>query len=288
MEWFKHKCSLHYAEASRLKFKERAAGYGIFMIILELLASSPNGKLELDYDFLGHTINAGADSGTIKRIINDYGLFKIYDDGFFSYADIDECVEQSDNKKQNARKAAIAKWEKEKQSKNNANAMQPHNNILCERNAEKSREEKSREDNNISISIKNDGGDSIKPLLPPPEEAKKESKEDKQNKLQLEADFNFFWTIYPKKQGKKDALRAYLKARKKASRDELLEALREVKAKDWKFRELQYVPHASTWLNQERWTDEVQEHQEPKKQGYDINEVLNSLDLDSNPFDGGN
>lgn len=107
--------------------------------------------------------------------------------------------------------------------------------------------------------------------------AKAENKASKEEQLSLQADFDFFWTIYPRHVSKKESLKAYIKARKKVSADVILEALREVKAKVWINRELQHVPHASTWLNQERWNDEVQEQKKV--------DVLDTLDLESNPFD---
>lgn len=281
MDWFKHKTNLSDTQAFELKFSLHVQGYGVYMILLELLASSPDGRLKLNYDLLAARINGGADSALIKSVVEDFGLFKLYDDGYFSCAFIDDAIEET-KKASEAAKAKVAKrWskaksdtpvEKEKYNSNTA-VLQQQN---CS-NTDKIREEKIREDNN-NISIKNDGCECKQlPLLPAPSEAVKEVKATKQEQLQLESDFSFFWTIYPKKQGKKEALRAYLKARKKISADTLLSALREVKQKDWRSRELQYIPHASTWLNQERWNDEVQEQKKA--------DPLDDLDLETNPFD---
>lgn len=95
-------------------------------------------------------------------------------------------------------------------------------------------------------------------------EAKKESKSSKE--IELNKDFEDWWNEYPKKKSKKEAEKAYIKARKKASKELLLNALLEILNKDWKFREdKQFIPNASTWLNQERWNDEVQTVKVPNK-----------------------
>lgn len=70
--------------------------------------------------------------------------------------------------------------------------------------------------------------------------------------------FDEFWCRYPRKIGKGAASKAYAKALKKARHDDIMFALSQqlpiMEAKD-----KQYIPHASTWLNQERWLDEPEE-----------------------------
>jgi hypothetical protein len=69
-----------------------------------------------------------------------------------------------------------------------------------------------------------------------------------------------FWPNVPVKIGKGDAREAYIKARKKTSKEDILAGL--PKYKDYEAgRSVQqdYRPlHPATWLNQERWTDVVQ------------------------------
>ena len=68
--------------------------------------------------------------------------------------------------------------------------------------------------------------------------------------------FSEFWDRYPKRVGKADAQKAYTKALKKITHDDLMFALSErlpaLEAKD-----KQYRPNPATWLNQERWTDDI-------------------------------
>ena len=66
--------------------------------------------------------------------------------------------------------------------------------------------------------------------------------------------FEDFWLLYPRKTGKGLARTAYEKALLKTDEATLLKAV-ESYAQDPNLPEDQFVPHASTWLNQERWTD---------------------------------
>lgn len=67
-----------------------------------------------------------------------------------------------------------------------------------------------------------------------------------------------FWPAYPRHTAKKDAL---VRLRKLAPTAELrariLAALEEQKRTIWQHAELTAIPHAATWLNAERWNDEV-------------------------------
>ena len=68
--------------------------------------------------------------------------------------------------------------------------------------------------------------------------------------------FDVFWAAYPLKKSKKDARKAFAKV--KAPLDMLLAALeRQKKTPDWTKDGGRYIPYASTWLNGERWEDEV-------------------------------
>lgn len=69
-------------------------------------------------------------------------------------------------------------------------------------------------------------------------------------------EFEGWWTLYPRKIGKGAARTAYARARRKASAEELEAAARRFAALvTAERRDLRYVPHPTTWLNQERWAD---------------------------------
>lgn len=75
--------------------------------------------------------------------------------------------------------------------------------------------------------------------------------------IDLDLEFEGWWKQYPRKVGKGQALRAYKGARKGASLEELANGLRRASIA-WEAARTapQYVPHASTWLNGQRWLDD--------------------------------
>ncbi|WP_308718980.1 hypothetical protein [Komagataeibacter xylinus] len=64
--------------------------------------------------------------------------------------------------------------------------------------------------------------------------------------------FEDFWSAYPKKVGKGAALKAFEKARQRVDVQTLLDA---IAGTSWS-EDHKFIPHASTWLNGERWADE--------------------------------
>lgn len=70
--------------------------------------------------------------------------------------------------------------------------------------------------------------------------------------------FTKFWGKYPRKQGsKKNAMRSFSKLNKTQIND-LFNAL-PIHLKYWELSgtEMAYIPHATTWINQQRWEDEI-------------------------------
>ncbi len=97
------------------------------------------------------------------------------------------------------------------------------------------------------------------PTIPPVAKPPQKPTAPKPAKSGESAEFASFWQAWPKKEGKLDAQRAFAKLRADdqaaaasradtwlAGRPDLLTAER-----------IRYCPHASTWLNQQRWTDEA-------------------------------
>ncbi|WP_256595294.1 MULTISPECIES: hypothetical protein [Pseudomonas] len=76
---------------------------------------------------------------------------------------------------------------------------------------------------------------------------------------ELAESFEMFWKLYPNKKSKKDARKAWEKLKPSIElRLTLLTALGSHRlSRDWSKDDGQYVPMASTWLNGERWTDEL-------------------------------
>jgi len=82
---------------------------------------------------------------------------------------------------------------------------------------------------------------------------------DTSNTSTIESDFNLFWSLYPKKQSKEAARKSFAKVYKELPLDSLQNILEANKrSESWTKSNGQYIPMASTWLNNKRWTDELQ------------------------------
>ena len=67
--------------------------------------------------------------------------------------------------------------------------------------------------------------------------------------------FDEFWQIWPRHDGKANALKAWAKAIQKIPAVDLVEAARDYSQKP-DLPDRKFIPHAATWLNGERWNDE--------------------------------
>jgi len=73
----------------------------------------------------------------------------------------------------------------------------------------------------------------------------------------METRFDEFWAAYPRKVAKGAARKAWDKAVKKADVAAILAALEKQKTLGVFNVEPCYIPYPTTWLNQERWEDEI-------------------------------
>lgn len=72
--------------------------------------------------------------------------------------------------------------------------------------------------------------------------------------------FEEFWNLYPnKKSGPKAAKEKFLKINfKKTTFDFILDSLeKHIQSLEWKKDQGKYIPHATTWINQERWNADI-------------------------------
>lgn len=81
-----------------------------------------------------------------------------------------------------------------------------------------------------------------------------------------ERDFAAFYDTYPKKVGRGQAARAYKAALKKVDADTILGGLRR-HLPVWERTERQFIPNPATWLNGERWADDVDSDDNPAPAG---------------------
>jgi hypothetical protein len=71
--------------------------------------------------------------------------------------------------------------------------------------------------------------------------------------------FERFWSVYPKKVGKREALKAWKQTRKERPQtDELVDRVERLAATDdWQEQGGRYVPNPATWLRRGGWDDEI-------------------------------
>jgi hypothetical protein len=79
------------------------------------------------------------------------------------------------------------------------------------------------------------------------------------SKPTTEEQFEAFWRLYPRKVAKAAARKAWLRLVKDTKlADYVVLALRkQINAQEWLSKDVQFIPHATTWINQQRWEDEV-------------------------------
>jgi len=96
------------------------------------------------------------------------------------------------------------------------------------------------------------------PEPPQPPTHTRESSNTRGERAREDAAFANFWAAYPRKVSKADARKAFTKAWRKLPpfEEELVLAggLERAKAA---WTDAQFIPHAATWLNGERWQDEA-------------------------------
>ena len=100
---------------------------------------------------------------------------------------------------------------------------------------------------------------------------------NEQDNIRVVSFFEEVWERYPRKVGKGAAKKAWIKACTKindlALRNAVFEYIEAVNGKTKKF-----IPHLATWLNQERWDDEL-ENLEPEKTSDFLKNLFKSKSL---------
>lgn len=124
----------------RLRMELGAEGYGIYFMLLERLRENKDYTSSRDYEIIAFDLRV--DANKIKKVVEDYDLFVLTEDGehFYSNSFMDRMAikdKKEKAKSENARRAAQARWNRQKEEKNateddsnsdcNANAMQSHN-----------------------------------------------------------------------------------------------------------------------------------------------------------------
>ena len=144
-----------------LRMRWGAEGYGIYFMILERLREEPGYMSVKDYNMIAFDLRV--DTGKVKSIVEDFGLFVFTEDGKYFYSEsFKRRMTQKDEKSKKLSEAGkignMKRW-----SKNNAStATQSPPDRKCDENLS---QEKKRKVNNLSIVSPLDfGEDDIVPV----------------------------------------------------------------------------------------------------------------------------
>ena len=125
-----------------LRMRWGAEGYGIYFMILERLREEPGYMSVKDYNMIAFDLRV--DTGKVKSIVEDFGLFVFTEDGKYFYSEsFKRRMTQKDEKSKKLSEAGkignMKRW-----SKNNAStATQSPPDRICDKNL--SQEKKSKE-----------------------------------------------------------------------------------------------------------------------------------------------
>lgn len=96
----------------------------------------------------------------------------------------------------------------------------------------------------------------------------------------IQEEFNYLWSIYPKKQGKQNAFKAYKKARKDGVTYEEVKQGLDAYSNYVKGKDTQYIKMGSTFFSQRAWQDDWSINGNSGSNEFGIGEYTNSNDTE--------
>lgn len=113
--WFKHSnCASFDERMTRLIAKEQSKGYGTYWYIIEMMCLQPHSRVSFEY--LRNIKRPGFSLQYMKKIITQYGLFKVEDDYFSSlipYGTLQESTSRSTKQRSESETLAINEQKKD-------------------------------------------------------------------------------------------------------------------------------------------------------------------------------
>jgi len=223
----------HDPKMQKLNMVLGMEGIGIFWCLIEICYEQ-GGKIRLDEcESIAFDMRTHCDR--ILEVLKNFSLFD-FDGTIFSSKAVTERLNSRIDKSEKARKSAEKRWF-------DASAMPSHNSShanLCYKGKEIK--------GNKEIPPISPAGDSLLSGIPPEEE-------------KIESDptglFDLFWEIYPRKVGKGAARKAWKKIKEPGLTLEKIEGALawQKNTEQWGKDHGAYIPHPSTYLNEERWLD---------------------------------
>lgn len=249
-----------------VRMQHGAAGYGVYFMLIERLRDEANYTSVKDYNALAFDLRA--DAGLVKSVVEDFGLFTFTENGKCFYSEslnrrMDKMNEISDARSKAGQLGAAQRWGTQNSDQKMANAIESNGKAMA--NAiEKDSNKKKRKERKINQTKLN----------------QTKEKETKLNQAPSGADgllpievgavepevipavvsrFDEFWKSYPKKTGKKPCQTKWLRINPDTALfNKIMNALDQQKmSRQWQKNNGQFIPNPLTWLNQERWNDEL-------------------------------
>ena len=90
----------------------------------------------------------------------------------------------------------------------------------------------------------------------------------KEKILPLDEGFQRFWSAYPRKVSKSCCEKAWQRINPCPALTEIILSAVEAHKGTKQWQDKQYIPHPSTWLNQKRWEDELEEKSDDPGEQY--------------------
>lgn len=145
------------SELTQVRMKHKAAGYGVYFMLLERLRDEENYMSIKDYNMLAFDLRE--DASLIKSVIEEFGLFVFTEDGKYFYSEgFKKRMEIKDEKSRKlseaGKKGAAKRWTEEKDSHPIAT---PYENDGNKSKVKKSKVNNSKENTYARNIILNDG-----------------------------------------------------------------------------------------------------------------------------------
>ena len=136
--YFSHDANAqHDPKVIKMLSKMGWEGYGLYWALVERLRNEPEYVLQTDYDCIGYALRETGD--TIKQLVEDYDLFIIDGDCFYSES-LHQRMLMKEERSQKARESALKRW------KPNAKAKRLHSepNAIKESKVKESKKSKEK------------------------------------------------------------------------------------------------------------------------------------------------
>jgi uncharacterized protein YdaU (DUF1376 family) len=254
MHYYSHNVGDYRRDTSHLSLLE----HGVYRQMMDTyyLTEKP---LPLDHAVLmrTHCARNANEAQAIENVLKDF--FVITESGYI-HKRCDVEIEAFHSKSVSARESAKARWDRVRAEKE-AEAMRTHSEGNANHKPITNNQEQ-EDQKHLSRAEPLEGE-----LLPDQRKNKRTA-----DPALTEA-FASFWKLYPKKVSKADAVKAWNKIKPDLVPTIMHSLGLHRSCEQWTKDEGQFIPNAATWLNKQKWEDEVRPHVERAEAGRKLSAV---------------